>query len=423
MRSDSESAGEDSSGNPIKKPPHEDPESIIQFNCAEVLDFSTGSVVLPLRLTCYCRHHREKVGFLVHFTMIDHQKRVVGEGFSKPIMITDDHKTASASNRQVTSNAGHDWSRMSPIRNETSPSDSRAPSRRKVANPTKRRPKPYDPSTKLRDSREGSASSGPSPSTVYSPLPATRSPTPSVLSNLLAASEAVAQIQSQTQTPNIPALQSSLHSSDTSSPDILSTPLDQSCDALMPAVVPQSFEHQQSQSALFPLQMLPSLSSPPISQQPQPHAPLPIAQPTPAMLLSQAYFFNPNQNIQSPIIHRLIPNMGPTFGGIEVTVLGAHFYADLNLRCVFGDVVANSTHRWSDNTLVCMLPPTAQPGVVAVWFEGILEQGAPPSLFTYSDESDRALYVFLLPKRCNLKYLLLTVFIGWSWRFKWLDSR
>jgi hypothetical protein len=36
---------------------------IILFNCAETLDFSTGSVNLPLRITCYCRHHRERIGF------------------------------------------------------------------------------------------------------------------------------------------------------------------------------------------------------------------------------------------------------------------------------------------------------------------------------------------------------------------------
>lgn len=37
--------------------------SILQFNCGETLNFSTGSVVLPMRITCYCRHHKEKIGF------------------------------------------------------------------------------------------------------------------------------------------------------------------------------------------------------------------------------------------------------------------------------------------------------------------------------------------------------------------------
>src|ERR1700733_727775 len=59
--------------------------------------------------------------------------------------------------------------------------------------------------------------------------------------------------------------------------------------------------------------------------------------------------------------------------------------------------MASSTQRWSDNTLVCILPPRATSGVVAVWFSGLQkdEDGTPPCLFTYTDESDRALSVFL----------------------------
>ncbi|KXN90993.1 Protein MGA2 [Leucoagaricus sp. SymC.cos] len=419
-RSDSDSAGEDTFGKPVKKPAHEDTNSIIQFNCAEVLDFSTGSVVLPLRITCYCRHHREKVGFLVRFTMMDHVGRVVGTGISRPVMITDDHKTASATNRSTDyvntfSQPEPEWPRqISPIGNEASPpSDLRGPTRRKdKVNGTaaKRRPKPYDSAAKPgRGSREGSMSSLPSPSTTYSPLPLTRSPTPSVLQNLLTASEAVPKIQSQSQTPNMPTLQPSIQSSDTSSPDILSTPLDHNSDVHIPEIVQQMEQDQQPSAIPVPLplmpQPLPTLSN---MQQPQSQVSSPIPQPTPAMLLSQAsastaaplpfLFFEPNQTnqnlvaIQMPTIHRLIPNVGPTFGGIEVTVLGANFHANLNLRCIFGEVVASSTQRWSDNTLVCLLPPRAQPGVVAVWFEGILEHlSTPSSLFTYSDESDRAL--------------------------------
>ena len=101
--------------------------------------------------------------------------------------------------------------------------------------------------------------------------------------------------------------------------------------------------------------------------------------------------------LQIPTIHRLIPNTGPTHGGIEVTVLGANFHANVPLNCVFGDVVASSTQRWSENTLVCILPPRATPGVVAVWIDGFAKTDdpsvMPTSLFTYSDESDRALCV------------------------------
>lgn len=98
-----------------------------------------------------------------------------------------------------------------------------------------------------------------------------------------------------------------------------------------------------------------------------------------------------------PQIHRLIPASGPTHGGIEVTILGANFLP--THRCVFGDTVATSTQMWAENTLVCLLPPSACPGPVVVSFEGIpLAVGGGASgdgrnlqLFNYLDNSDRAL--------------------------------
>lgn len=97
-----------------------------------------------------------------------------------------------------------------------------------------------------------------------------------------------------------------------------------------------------------------------------------------------------------PKMQRLIPSSGPTTGGIEITVLGSNFHASLPLECVFGGAVASSTHRWSDNTLVCVLPPRATAGLVSVGFKGIKEVGQEEGaccLFNYVDESDRQLYV------------------------------
>ena len=128
--------------------------------------------------------------------------------------------------------------------------------------------------------------------------------------------------------------------------------------------------------------------------------------------------------ILQPRIHRLIPSSGPIIGGIEVTVLGSNFHPSLPLNCTFGDVMASSTQRWSDNTLVCILPPRATSGVVAVWFSGILkdEDGTPPCLFTYTDESDRALSVFYyLSHSSSPSHITGTT--GWNWRFRSSASR
>jgi hypothetical protein len=291
-------------------------------------------------------------------------------------MITDDHKTSSNKISELTTNFNAldhpDWLQAGGTLNEFLPIvDPRAPARRKELSSTiitKNRPKPYDSNGKSnRISREGSVASQPSPPTCFSPLPITRESTPlSVVQNIFASDPGLL---------NTPPLLHQMQGSETSSPDSLATPLDQSSDVYMP-------EANFSLSDISPT--LPnSLSPSSLMIQPSlPHS-LPFM------------FFN-QQGIpaQNPTIHRLIPNMGPTHGGIEVTILGANFPSSLQLNCVFGDVTASSTQRWSDNTLVCVLPPRATPGVVAVWFEGFQkteDQNAPPSLFTYSDESDRAL--------------------------------
>ncbi|KAK0225863.1 hypothetical protein IW262DRAFT_1358260 [Armillaria fumosa] len=366
-RSDSDS-GESPNNTPTKNGQREDTSSIIQFNCSEVIDFSTGSVVLPLRITCYCRHHREKVGFNVHFTMMDHTGRIVGTGSSRPIMITDDHKTSSSKHNDLASTfttRDYEWAQFGPTHVD-SPIESRAPSKRKKDTPlnttgTKKRAKPYDPASKpSRVTGEIPASSEPSPSPSNATLPSTRSPTPPSLLD-----------------PQPPQLQYSSFDSE-SSPDGLMTPVEHSLDIAMSSATTES-----------------DFSIPsPVSLPVTPPALVMPAHPNPMPFM----FFDPSQPappLALPTIHRLVPNSGPTHGGIEVTILGANFHPSIALNCIFGEVAASSTQRWSDNTLVCVLPPRAVAGVVAVWFEGFpkLEEhsNAPPPLFTYSDESDRAL--------------------------------
>lgn len=36
---------------------------IMVFSSTEYVDISSGQCLLPTRITCYCRHHNEKVGF------------------------------------------------------------------------------------------------------------------------------------------------------------------------------------------------------------------------------------------------------------------------------------------------------------------------------------------------------------------------
>ncbi|EFW98486.1 membrane-tethered transcription factor [Grosmannia clavigera kw1407] len=55
-------------------------------------------ISVPMRITCYCRHHGEKTGFQVIFTLKDFQGNVIAQTMSRSIMITDDHKTPTGPN-------------------------------------------------------------------------------------------------------------------------------------------------------------------------------------------------------------------------------------------------------------------------------------------------------------------------------------
>ncbi|CAO3703621.1 unnamed protein product [Rhizopus stolonifer] len=212
-------------------------QKVLLFNCSEVVDFSSGDAILPTRITCYCRHHNERLGFCIYFEMNDHTGQRVASGMSPPIMITDDHKSS------------------------------------KVKTNRKR------PRTELSAHRF------------------------------------------------------------------------------------TSFDSRQSSH--YQIQPRPSKSTD-----------IPF----------------PNISTQErPLLQRLIPSEGPTFGGVEITLLGSGFRS--GLTCMFGDVAASSTHYWSPNTLVCVLPPAADAGTVVVSFKEypLVMEGQEVTLFTYYNENDRAL--------------------------------
>ncbi|KAF9899963.1 hypothetical protein BX616_002757 [Lobosporangium transversale] len=67
---------------------------IMVFSSTEYVDISAaGECVLPTRITCYCRHHNEKVGFRIQFTAKDWTGAVVASVLTNPVMMMDDHKS------------------------------------------------------------------------------------------------------------------------------------------------------------------------------------------------------------------------------------------------------------------------------------------------------------------------------------------
>lgn len=258
---------------------------------------------------------------------------------------------------------GWQLSPNSPTDSVRSSTKTKSESRSKGATkPTRKRVKPYDMTGKhQRVTSYGTSESGP---------PSPSSPTHLVLAQTPATPTLEQLLQLEQPPPSVtqlPALQGSSVDSE-SSPDALATPLDYQSDVpMMPPLGEDSLHAAMS--------TIPS----------HPHA-IPF-------LFGD---LNPT-SLPVPTIHRLIPNSGPTHGGIEVTVLGANFHPAIPLHCIFGDVPSTSVQRWSDNTLVCILPPRTTAGAVPVYFQGVpplQDSSDPAALFTYTSESDRALWVF-----------------------------
>lgn len=360
----------------------EDQTSVIQFNCPDTLDFSSGSVVLPLRITCYCRHHREKIGFIVQFTMQDKSGRLIGKGASPPIMITDDHKSTGVKATALTDGEWDASVTVGSSRTGCAPSKRRQLGGKDSNGSAKKRPKPYAtgraPNARMvvdeqnidylfsgsamsleqMDALSAAASvcsstAPPSPKREVDPTSLFTSPSPSYASPV---------------NSHVGFSEQDFAMFDTTFSSTSSLPLSP------PRTAPPS----PPISRALPLSIAPLATM---------STPLPVN-----FLAGQAE--RSYTTLAQPKIHRLIPSSGPTYGGIEVTVLGANFHASLTFNCVFGDVIASSTSRWSDNTLVCVLPPSVCSGTVPVALEGIKMDGEneySPPLFTYVDESHRAL--------------------------------
>lgn len=387
--------------------------------------------------------------------MLDHNGRIVGTGTTKPIMITDDHKSTGVNSQKTTTEFGSklDWTV-----NGTEASEG-ATKRKKMGGSerSKKRAKPYDASDRVsRLQRQSSSGSLQSPSelnsafatrpssplqsassphlqivtSVVSPPPSVFSPGEQPPSSYLGEqhpspydfNEHIVQSPYSSHEPSVGSPPYHGHEQAHVIPGNSQEALDSSVSTAVASPLMASYDPRPSIDELMSTHYnmdvsMPDcseLASPAVSFQdpsaasyiPQPHHALPqqvvepmdlaMSQAPTAVPMSFMHFKHdppPPLTLPMPRIHRLIPAAGPTFGGIEITVLGANFHSAMQLNCVFGSTSSTSTQRWSDNTLVCILPPSVAPGQVHVWFDGLPkeEDGTPPCMFTYTDETDRAL--------------------------------
>jgi hypothetical protein len=408
-----------------KRAMEEDEKRIVVFNCGDYIDFNEGQCVLPTRITCYCRHHKEKTGFCLIFTMRDYRGELIATGSTPPIMITDDHKSvAAAQAAQAAAMSSMSTKRSDGARSRgvsiealdgsTLRSINRESARRKQHS---HRATPYG-NAEDRASRRGTMSS-----TTMTPFATTGQNTPAAGLSPPSMSDmnnpefwqVFASMSGVGSSPPIGS-RSSIGAQtphEILSPVQHTSPAQQTVNPINNNEWLANFANQgslSSQTLQLSPQSLPGFdmnsftrSVQQSSQQAGDDATLQqllmLARSLPGMGPTPNLDLNASTGSSAPVpsISKLIPGEGPTTGGIEVTVLGENFTD--NLTCLFGDVPAISTRVWGSNTLLCILPPSASPGPVAVSIKPTHgevqtdQDGMARSLqlFTYTDTTDRAL--------------------------------
>ncbi|KAI8077686.1 uncharacterized protein BX664DRAFT_362479 [Halteromyces radiatus] len=332
-------------------------QRILLFNSDPLLDFNAGECVLPTRITCYSRHHDERQGFRIKFTMHNHLGQLVGSGQSPPIMITDDHKNLS----KLGDNKRRRRRRRKSVLevNESLPTpeedvlatfdDSH------ILNTTepmaiKKEEDVFDLATFDDHSLTAMSSSLQSDESLLDPcllFPTTPPPPMQDLQMFLPS-----LWPSPTSSPPTSSTEigSPLSSSSPSSPLTTTS----SSAITSPGLYQQQFHQQQ--------QLKDQLSHQPIYP-------------------SSSFSMLPPP-MMAPKMERMIPDHASIEGGMEITILGSHFHE--GLTCYFGDQPALTSY-WSPTTLVCTVPSTSRLGPVLVSLENPLmtSLSMTPLVFTY----------------------------------------
>lgn len=430
----------------IKKPDEEkmwsqdEERRVIVFNTQEVKNWQPLSGVLdsngrpepavsnrimqidaPMRIACYCRHHGEKSGFNVIFTIKDYQDRVVAQAMSNPIMITDDHKThpMAQANQQpsmsetVTSStipttfppvmdANSILAAMQNGLMGTNGSDTASLHRSSQASYASSATSGKTTPTMTNSNIHGRSISRPTSPSQGGPSAKRRKGSATRVPNGLEMTRLDTSPAPGSQGPGS-------HVSNAASPFSPNSASFQAdgffgaASGQVPFANGPPTPNSNEQSAFFNVNRSTSMDNLAMAQlYSAPASSHPSRAPSPNGLrnsvaqaqMSQAMgtnMFNMPMNVAAPrmpMIHKVIPNQGPKIGGIEVTVLGSGFFQGLDVW--FGDQRATTTTYWGEQSLVCLLPPSAVAGVVPVTFKHSGVHAGPNSQqsFKYIDDNE-----------------------------------
>lgn len=378
---------------------------IMVFNCPELLELKNGQAVAPTRVTCYCRHHKEKDGFRMIITLKDAAGTMLASTTSDIILITDDHKTTP----KVEKGQREEYA---PVKGMPHLSSSAL---------LMQGPPPAEPTVEpiviRTQSNAAKKAIAPVPAPAKSlpaiaPASVPMSANPSQATSIGSRKRKSDSAATQPATGKLAKVPSSLSMTRLGRGELVDNAGQQqdrrvsedkklkrspSQDSLMQFMNFQINGSEVSSPAQS-LRHLPSgVTSPTFLPELERFSSSPQQRLTEYQTTSVPHFtsmhpaYDGSACIEPPAVSRLIPSEGPLRGGIEVTILGSGFYP--GLTAMFGDVPAVPTHCWSPTTMVCVLPPATNAGPVLVSFKEFPThlQHTAVKHFTYVDETDRAL--------------------------------
>ncbi|KAI5777163.1 hypothetical protein EDC01DRAFT_428775 [Geopyxis carbonaria] len=373
---------------------------IIVFNTNQVRQFeslpnrSGISAETQMRICCYCRHHGEKDGFRVIFTIRNHLGAVVAQTMSNTIVITDDHKNTAAA-AAINFTALPDTAERSMSMSQTPPP------------PVPAYTQPSVSINHIQTASELLSAAGSPPAYTISnfsnqALPNSRTnghsnpPTPARAST--SPSHHQPKRRKSSKVPATLAMTPSDHQ------PLFSTQFQPSFNPRTPKTEMTSNGNQWLASPTTPMaqQNFAAVGEDyfaEVNWSPQSQFTVmksPASSHANAFSIQVPMTMAPAQQIpqfqQNPSVNRVVPSEGTMRGGIEITVLGRNFVNGLTV--LFGDNPATDTAFYSDTTLLCRLPPNQTPGAVVVSLKNMPVTTVRPEsfpIFTYIDDVEKEL--------------------------------
>lgn len=426
---------------------------VIVFNTHEVKELKppkpahpttpgTMEIDLPMRIACYCRHHHEKSGFQVIFTLKDHLGNVLTQALTPSIMITDDHKTPQSNPNHIGGADSADASAVPTAPNGTNDMNTIQPGH------------PFRHTQSTSDiqalKRSASALVAPAVHSSNSSIMPSAAPTPRNLSR--PPSPGIVGPSAKKRKSSGPKIPTTLHMTPIGNnpfaqqaPGNLQNGGSGPSSSTSPFSPPSSIPYSESTASAFTppsnTVFTPGPQTPTSNEQllfhpdtsrmanadaravQQPLFPTPASAhnsraPSPSSLMNGALqqqslnslgqvsqMLNnglpvgtgfPRQSM--PDILKVLPMEGSTSGGIEISIFGSGFRQGQEVY--FGDARATTTTYWAESALTCLLPPYHQAGPVPVSVRGpngqMLSLPRPSAQFLYKDESQDQLSALAL---------------------------